>query len=810
MEGIIFAVQIAMNSITRSITFILLLSLSTLNAQQIKVVNNKSGEPVSDVFIYHLDKSINTVSDQFGQADLSDFPQIGQIVFSHPSFQVLTVQRNRIEQEGFKIKLNEKIIEFKEVVVSANKWEQDIDEIPQQITKISAQQIEFNNPQTSADLLAQSGEVFVQKSQFGGGSPMIRGFAANSVLLVVDGIRLNNAIYRGGNLQNIINIDPNSVENAEVVYGPGSVIYGSDALGGVMSFTTISPPLKPNNFKVGAFTRYSSASDEQTGHINVSLGNKKIGYFGSVSYSNIGDLRSGKNRSDAYIGYFERNLIAGRSGMEDVLIENEKPEIQKSSGFNTFHTLQKLTININDHAQLALAYHHGSTSNIPRYDALTERLPGSDSLRYAEWFYGPQDWSMYALSFNSSKSTALYTRIQATLGLQDYKESRNDRDFGADQLNTRKERVSMLTGNVSFEKQYRSSTLFYGVDFAYNYVKSRSQSRDINSGERFEINTRYPDGGSMFYTSAAYINYLKRYGEKWVVSIGGRYSQVNLKAATNNETASILALGDISQSNSALNGSASVILNTTSSTQLKLALSSGFRAPNVDDVGKVFDLGNVITVSNPNLKPEYSYNYELGFSKRTDKISFSLVAFQSFLTDAIVTGSFLLNGETQYTKDGQTFNVEAQVNAGQATIFGSSLNIKSVLTENLAFANSISYNRGYQLNNNEPLRHIPPVFGRTALLFKQNRLQAEVYAEYNFNKDKDLIPSNEFDNKPHLYTSTGSPGWITLNLKSAYHFNKYVELQVGLENIFDQHYRPYSSGISAAGRNFIITLRGNF
>ena len=126
-----------------------------------------------------------------------------------------------------------------EVVLSANKWEQRVSEVPNHILKISRSTILQNNPQTTADLLQQAGPVFVQKSQLGGGSPMIRGFATNRVLLVVDGVRMNNAIYRSGNLQNVISIDPLALENAEVILGPGSVIYGSDAIGGVMDFHTL-------------------------------------------------------------------------------------------------------------------------------------------------------------------------------------------------------------------------------------------------------------------------------------------------------------------------------------------------------------------------------------------------------------------------------------------------------------------------------------------------------------------------------------------------------------------------------------------
>src|SRR5699024_3214776 len=159
-------------------------------------------------------------------------------------------------------------------------------EIPQRITRIDKREVQFKNPQTSADLLQSSGKVFVQKSQLGGGSPMIRGFAANSVLIAVDGIRMNNAIFRSGNLQNVISIDPNAMANTEVLIGPGSVIYGSDALGGVMNLQTKEPQLSYSKEEkaigVNGMARYSSANNERTFHADASLGFEKWGLLSSI------------------------------------------------------------------------------------------------------------------------------------------------------------------------------------------------------------------------------------------------------------------------------------------------------------------------------------------------------------------------------------------------------------------------------------------------------------------------------------------------------------------------------------------------
>ena len=165
-------------------------------------------------------------------------------------------------------------------------------------------EIILQNPQTSADLLSQSGKVFVQKSQLGGGSPIIRGFATNRVLLNVDGIRMNNAIFRSGNVQNVISIDPNSIQNTEVILGPGTMIYGSDAIGGVMNFYTFQPMFsetnEPNLFGA-VFSRWSSANQEKTMHFDVNIGLKKWSFLTSFTLSDYGDLTMGKYGPSDYL-----------------------------------------------------------------------------------------------------------------------------------------------------------------------------------------------------------------------------------------------------------------------------------------------------------------------------------------------------------------------------------------------------------------------------------------------------------------------------------------------------------------------------
>ena len=253
----------------------LYLAFFVTQAQEVTILDQTSHEPIVGVVVYNSSKTKNLISNFEGKVSLDVFNNNEKIIFQHISHVKLTYLKSEIPHIVYLIM---KAQDLEEIVISASKFEQSKREVPKKIISIKAEDILFANPQTSADLLQSSGQVFIQKSQLGGGSPLIRGFSTNRLLLSVDGVRMNNAIFRSGNVQNIISIDPFSIQNTEIILGADSVIYGSDAIGGVINFYTITPKLSLTNtllFKGNAIIRYSSASNEKTGHIDFNLGYKK-------------------------------------------------------------------------------------------------------------------------------------------------------------------------------------------------------------------------------------------------------------------------------------------------------------------------------------------------------------------------------------------------------------------------------------------------------------------------------------------------------------------------------------------------------
>lgn len=322
-------------------------------------------------------------------------------------------------------------LQKKAVVVSASRWAERASTVSRQITVIGSDDVRERNPGTAADLIEGSGEVYMQRSQAGGGSPRIRGFAANNVLMVIDGVRLNNLIYRTGNLQNLIQVDANSLDAAEVLFGPGSVQYGSDALGGVMVFRLREPLLTGSRgtFRSGGegFVRYASAAQERTMHAEADLSWGTVGSHTSLTLTRFGDLRSGGTFPDAAPTFGRRDWYVDRINDRDTQLVNPDPLVQRSSGYDQMNLLQKLRWKMNQHWSLALTALFTTSGDIPRYDRLFELRTsnGVTNPRQSEWYYGPQFLSLNAMTLSGNHIAPFMDDLTVTVSQQWYEESRH-------------------------------------------------------------------------------------------------------------------------------------------------------------------------------------------------------------------------------------------------------------------------------------------------------------------------------------------------------------------------------------------------
>jgi len=781
-------------------------------AQSVKVFDSKDLQPVANVYIYNTTKSSTSTTDQWGDGNISNFNTSDTLVFQHPAYEITYLSYELIRNANFIVVLNKRTIYLSQAVISANKWEQDRSEVPNKISSISIDEIQIEESQTSADILAASNEVFVQKSQLGGGSPMIRGFSTSSVLLVVDGVRMNNAIYRSGNVQNVISIDGNNLDNVEIIFGPGSVIYGSDALGGVMDFHTRDVKLAfidTTKLHTNAFLRYSSANQEKTAHVDINFGKKNWGFYTGITFSGFGDLTMGSKENSDY----QRQEYADRQNGKDTIIKNPNPNDQLFSGYNQFNLLQKFRFKPNNFVNINYSFHLSRSSDIPRYDRLIQY---KDSLlKYAEWDYGPQQWMMNALEVKHYEKNKVYDAAKILFAVQNLKESRIDRNFNSNDLRTRTEAVAVYTINGDFEKGIGDKiTLFYGIEAAINKVKSEGETEDIVTGSIIQSASRYPDGKNIYQSYAAYSSFKSNISKKITLVTGLRYSYTILHSTIEDNFYN-LPYNEIDLNTGSLNGSVGMVYRPAKEWQLNTNLSTGFRAPNLDDIAKVFDSepGNVV-VPNENLKAEYAYNIDLGVIKNFEETAkIDLTIFYTYLTDAMVRRDFTLNGEDSIMYDGVLSKVEAVVNASSANIYGASFSAYTKLNKSFSFRTNLTYTYGRD-DDDIPLRHVAPLFGSTALSYKSKKFEIEIYANYNSQRSfNNLAPSEAA--KSHIYATDGngnpySPSWWTLNLKTSTKITEYLLINFGVENIFDKRYRPYSSGIVAPGKNFIVSLRASF
>ncbi|WP_026754228.1 TonB-dependent receptor domain-containing protein [Sediminibacter sp. Hel_I_10] len=800
-----------MKSILSVITFFYL-SLSF--SQQVQVLDTESKEPISGVAIFNVKKTTSVITDLDGKAALDLFSNTELITFQNILYKTISIKKSKLESAGFLMYLEPKVEGLDQVLISASRFEQSKRDIPQTIVNISASAIAFENPQTSADLLESTGNVYIQKSQLGGGSPMIRGFSTNRLLITVDGVRMNNAIFRGGNLQNVISVDPFTVQNTEITLGAGSVVYGSDAIGGVMSFYTKKPKLSFTDslrLDANAITRYASANHEKTGHFDINLGVKNWGFLTSVSYTDFDDLRMGKHGPDEYL----RPEYVTSINSQDVIVENKNPRVQVPTGYNQLNLLQKVRYEPKDNLSFDLGLYYTTTSDFPRYDRLIRYR--RDELRSAEWNYGPQRWFMGNFQVTKiSSSSNLYDKIQATLAYQNFQESRFDRDFQSSLRNTREEAVDAYSLNIDFEKDSSSkSSIFYGIEYVYDKVKSTGNVTDISTNASSPKVSRYPNG-STWQSAAAYANFKYKPNEVFIFQSGLRYNHILIDAdLTENNQYLNLPFNEANINTGALTGTAGMSWLPNPIMQWRLNASTAFRAPNIDDIGKVFDSepGSVV-VPNQNLNPEYAYGGELGLSlKFNDRFLVDLATYYTFLDNALVRRDYQLNGAAEITYDGELSNVQAIQNASKAWIYGFEAGIEFRVSQKVKLTSQYNIIGGTEEDNGieVPVRHIAPYFGNTHFVWQKDNLKLDAFAEYNNELSYNQLAPSEVE-KDYIYALDANgnpyaPSWYTLNLRSQYQFSDALILTATLENITDQRYQTYSSGIAAAGRNLILSFK---
>ncbi len=670
-----------------------------------------------------------------------------------------------------------------EIVFAEDKDETERLLNPSKIEKIDAVKIFETAPSTSADALQKTGAIMIQMSQSGGGSPIIRGFEANRVLLVVDGVRLNNAIYRSGHLQNSISVSPLMLDNIDIIFGPSSVKYGSDALGGVVHYHTKSPK-KGQLWKANLLQRYTSANNGVNLYFDQSWSKGKWGFLQAINLNRFGNLKMGAQRNHGYENWGNEEHIT--NGKEQLI-----------TAYDQVDFIQKIRFDASQLLSYKLNLQLSSTTNLNRFDQLNDLSGGTP--KYTEWYYGPQKRLLLSLGTEHQKKTVFYDSFNNTLSYQQLEESRNSQKLNAD-LIERIENVSVIANTADFIKKWDYNTLNYGIDLRHNIVRSSATEN---------YNTRYADGGSDMTSLSVYSQYKYPFSKSSYFSVGARYSKVQLNGKFNETQSLGLPFNAVQLDNDAITASAGLKWDMGKGWESTIAASTGFRSPNVDDVTKVFEKSGKLTVPNEDLSPEFSKNIELTINKSLGKSYLSATYYYTLLEDAIVKQAFSLNGQDSLWYDGEYLPVYANTNSQDAFLFGYNAKAYIHLNKHWSSTHTISYTYGKDESADALLDHIPPLYGKSQIDWVKNNYRLGLFAFYNAWKKAEDYSPNGSDNLDEA-TADGTPAWWTLNLSCSINLSDKLVAQLNVENILDVHYKTFSSGISAPGRNVILSIKTEF
>ena len=754
------------------------------DGQVVTIKDIRTFDPIPFVNIY-INEEIGETTNVNGELNIKKYPYKKELNISCVGYKSRKITKKEIEEKNFVVFLKPK--EIKNVIISTSKRAKKENEIAYSVEALGVDEIKQTNKSQTPEIINNFNGVSIQKSQLGGGSPIIRGLEANRILLVCDGVRLNNAIYRSGHLQNSLSVDPHIIESMEVVFGPSSTLYGSDALGGVISFYTKTPEFSKNNKLFTQNNIYSSFSSAENGfsfHFDNSVGGKNIANVFSVTYSVFGDAKMGKKRTHGYSEWgLVNNIIEG-----DIMTENPDPNIQVGTGYNQLDFLNKTIFKIKNNSVLKFNSQFSTSSNIPRYDNLQDYDEGL--LKWAEWSYGPQTRVFNSIGFNNYKKCFFYDNIKTSLTYQFLEEDRITRKYLNENYNNTYVDVHVYNANVDLIK----SDFLYGIEYLHNNVFSVATEN---------TQPRYPSGGSVMSTIAFYGSFEKKIKKNIFFNIGSRFSSSKVDLSFN-ESDPVFVVKNIKKTNKSLTGNASLLFAPNETNKFSFVASRGFRSPNVDDFGKVFIKRDNIVLPNPELEPEYVYSFEFNFNKKINDFLFKASTYNNKLQNLITKQN--INSTIIY--DGDTLNAQRLENSPKSYIKGFSFSCSYNLNKKTNAGFSFNNQKGFDVSRNEHLGHIPPFYGKLFINFKFKKTFMFFWSDFAFKKD--INEANSASDNSDLATVEGWPKWQTFNFNLSYKLNNKTNIQCSLENITDLHYITFASGISSLGRNLKLSISTSF
>ncbi len=661
------------------------------------------------------------------------------------------------------------VVTLPELTITATREEQASFEVPRAVTTIQQHEIARQTPGVLPDLLRGATGVFVQETTPGQGTPIIRGLTGSSVLMLVDGMRLNTAFFRPAPNQYFALVDAYNVDRLEVVRGAGSTLYGSDALGGVVHIITPVPEYHTQDWQFDGRALGRFASTDLAGITRLSLtgGKQGVGFSTGLTYQNRDDRQDGGDahvqRPSDFEAYAANGTLFTEYGAHDVLL-------------NVQYLRQPKT---------------------PRYDELVAGF-GQTQPSSARFFFEPNARVFLHGRYRVRRPLPLIDRLEFHTAFQEISDDRRTQAFGSPLEQRERNRSHMAGVTAQLTSHWRDRVfLTYGAEVYLDSITSRRRGRNRETGERLVLQSRFANGATL-NNFAGYVQSTIRLHPKMTAVLGGRvsYFDIDLPQA-DREIGVSLGIDD-------LTGQAGLTYRLTPSVNLVANIGRGFRVPNVFDLSTLGPRpGNRFNIPNPHLKPEKVLSVDTGLKWSSSRLRGEVFGFYSDFEDkieAVPTGA--VTSENRLIVQSRNLN--------SVTLFGVEASGYFSAHDGWELFASFTYTwaeERFPNGETTPASRIPPANGRVGTLYAlTHNLELEAFLRFSAEQNR-LSARDESDSR---INPNGTPGWLTTNLRLTWEVNEYISALLAVENLFDKSYREHGSGINAPGLNAIIALEARF
>jgi outer membrane receptor protein involved in Fe transport len=654
------------------------------------------------------------------------------------------------------------------IQVTGTRIESEIADVSIPAHVIDGRGLSERSPEVLTDALREAPNVHVQATTVGQGSPYIRGLTGSAVLNLVDGMRLNHAIYRSSPNPYLALVGSHIARRIEVVRGPASVLYGSDAMGGVIQVVTRKPDFDSVDWvtRGGLDARFGSADLSRTVYADLSAGREGFGIGAGFSYLATEDLHgggdTGRQRPSDY------TMVGGHASV----LWEPAPDHRTTLDFQMLRQ-----------------------PKTPRYDELVpgfgQTEPSSDV-----WNYEPLERIFGHLQHRMEEVAPGYVdTLSFDAAIQQVRDDRRTRTHES-AIENRERNSSQLLGFAGHGVSQPNSwlSLTWGFESYFDTVSSERKETDLSDGLSSIVASRFPDGSQM-NSYGVYTNAQIQIGERFEINAGIRYTHVDTKIAeTNITSATNIHLDDVT-------GALGALWDLGSGVRLVTNLSRGFRAPNVSDLGTLGPRpGNRFNIPSQDLDAEVIYTIDLGVKILRSRFRGEIFGFGSIYRDkidSVFTGSV--------TPDGR--DVVQSANVNRVWLTGVEARAVVDIRDDLEIRGHVFWTWGEEDGANgyrQPADRIPPVQGLLGLRWAPwESLWLEAFTRFAGPQDR----LSDRDIRDPRIDPGGTAGWATGNLRAGLVVGEHWSGTVTVENFTNTSYREHGSGIRAPGVGVIATLQ---